>query len=240
MNYYLILGIDTDASQNEIKEAYRKMVQKYHPDHFGEDASTFLRIQEAYQVLSDPASKRKYDQTILRPAPSGKLKTSKMRDRYSADPEPLIPEKKNIRNDPISLSRAFGTYSPSFNEIFDRIFLNFEPVQHQKSKRIENLKAEITISRRQAKSGGTLQLLMPVHVPCPLCHGVGFVGIWECHKCASYGVIDTEIPLLVSYPAGIQITFNKSISLNRFGIDNFYLNVCIRVSEQSDSSSQEY
>jgi DnaJ-class molecular chaperone len=42
MNYYLILGIEADASKAEIKEAYRKMVQKFHPDHFGEDSSPFL------------------------------------------------------------------------------------------------------------------------------------------------------------------------------------------------------
>jgi len=234
MNYYLILGIDTDANKKEIKEAYRKMVQKYHPDHFGEDSSIFLRIQEAYQVLSDPARKRRYDQSISKPASQGNLKTSKLKDEYIGNPEPLINEKKPIQHDPISLSRSFGTYSPSFDEIFDRLFFSLGYTQHQKSEKTENLKVEITINRGQVKFGGSLQLLIPVRVPCPVCHGAGFMGIWECSTCASYGTIDTEIPLIVSYPAGIQNTFIKRIPLNRFGIDKFYITVYIRVSDQFD------
>ena len=66
MNYYFILGIDTDATDTEIKDAYRKLVLKYHPDHFGDDSSPFLKIQEAYQVLSNPDLKRKYDNSLLR------------------------------------------------------------------------------------------------------------------------------------------------------------------------------
>jgi molecular chaperone DnaJ len=234
MNYYLILGIDTDANKKEIKEAYRKMVQKYHPDHFGEDSSVFLRIQEAYHVLSDPARKRRYDQSISKPASQGYLKTSKLKDEYTGNPEPLIHEKKPIEYDPISLSRSFGTYSPSFDEIFDRLFFNSGSSQHQKSEKIENLKVDITINRRQAKSGGSIQLLIPARLPCPLCHGVGFMGIWECSKCASYGTIDTDIPLIVSYPAGMQNTFIKRIPLNRFGIDKFFITVYIRVSDEID------
>ena len=230
MNYYLILGIEADASRAEIKEAYRKMAQKFHPDHFGEDSSPFLRVQEAYQVLSDPVRRKKYDQTLSKTqSPTYQLK-NRISGRYSQEPEPLIPKKRIIREEPLSLSRSFETYSSSFDEIFERLFLNFGLSERQKSERVENLKVEVTINHEQAETGGSLQLLIPVQINCPLCHGTGFIGLWECHKCTSVGSIETEIPLIVSYPGGIQNTYTKSISLNKFGIDNFYITVCIRVS----------
>lgn len=60
MNYYSILGVSKDASQEEIKKAYRKMAMKHHPDRGG-DQTEFQRIQEAYSVLSDENSRRNYD-----------------------------------------------------------------------------------------------------------------------------------------------------------------------------------
>jgi DnaJ-class molecular chaperone len=231
MNYYVILGIDTDASKAEIKEAYRKLVQKYHPDHFGEDSSPFLRIQEAYQVLSDPARKRQYDQSLARPKPQSKPINNRMTGRYAREPEPLIPDKRSIRHDPISLSRSFETYSPSFDEIFDRLFTNFGQGIRQKSERMEELKVEVTINPDQAASGGTIKLIVPVRIQCPLCYGVGMVGFWECHRCAGVGIVAADIPLIVSYPAGIRSIFSKSLSLNKFGIDNLYLTVNLHVSE---------
>jgi DnaJ-class molecular chaperone len=143
MNYYVILGIDTDASKAEIKEAYRKLVQKYHPDHFGEDSSPFLRIQEAYQVLSDPARKQQYDQSLARPKPLSKPFKNRMTGRYARDAEPLIPNKRSIRHDPIDLTGSFETYSPSFNEIFDRLFTNFNPAIRQKSERMEKSQKDL-------------------------------------------------------------------------------------------------
>ena len=62
--YYKILGVKKDATQEEIKKAYRKMAMKYHPDHAeGDKASEekFKKISEAYAVLSDPEKRKQYD-----------------------------------------------------------------------------------------------------------------------------------------------------------------------------------
>ena len=59
-DYYKILEIDKSASPEEIKQAYRKMAMKHHPDRGGDDEQ-FKRIQEAYDVLSDPEKKSLYD-----------------------------------------------------------------------------------------------------------------------------------------------------------------------------------
>lgn len=60
MNYYNILGITKNASQEEIKKAYRKLASQHHPDKGG-DTSMFQKIEEAYRILSDPAKRHEYD-----------------------------------------------------------------------------------------------------------------------------------------------------------------------------------
>src|SRR6056297_1527414 len=60
-NYYDILGVDKDASQKEIKKAYRKLAHEHHPDKGG-DEEKFKEVNEAYQVLSDSKKRRQYDQ----------------------------------------------------------------------------------------------------------------------------------------------------------------------------------
>jgi curved DNA-binding protein len=63
-DYYKTLGIDKDASDSEIKKAYRKLAMKYHPDHTKGDKTAeekFKKISEAYAVLSDPEKRKQYD-----------------------------------------------------------------------------------------------------------------------------------------------------------------------------------
>lgn len=59
--HYEVLGVSRNASDEEIKRAYRRLALQYHPDKNGGDDTMFKRISEAYQILSDPAKRAEYD-----------------------------------------------------------------------------------------------------------------------------------------------------------------------------------
>ncbi|MFM6529859.1 MAG: DnaJ domain-containing protein, partial [Dolichospermum sp.] len=64
-DYYAILGITKTATSEEIKQAFRKLARKYHPDvnpNNKQAEAKFKEVNEAYEVLSDPDKRKKYDQ----------------------------------------------------------------------------------------------------------------------------------------------------------------------------------
>lgn len=63
-NFYEVLGVKRDASDAEIKKAFRKLAQKHHPDAGG-DEKIFKEISEAYETLSNPQKRKEYDQILM-------------------------------------------------------------------------------------------------------------------------------------------------------------------------------
>jgi curved DNA-binding protein len=63
-NYYDVLGVKRDATQDQIKKAFRKLAVKYHPDAGG-DEKKFKEISEAYETLSDEKKRKDYDQLLM-------------------------------------------------------------------------------------------------------------------------------------------------------------------------------
>ena len=105
-NYYLVLGIASKATLDDIKEAYRRLVKEFHPDHYWENHSPFLAIQEAYDVLSDPVKRKHHDLSIQQQKKSIQQKSLSRNKRYwQRDVEPLIPEQQIYYN---SIRKAGG------------------------------------------------------------------------------------------------------------------------------------
>lgn len=64
MDLYSILGVKKDADEKEIRTAYRRLAMKHHPDrNGGKESDEFRKIQEAYEILSDPKRRETYDRT---------------------------------------------------------------------------------------------------------------------------------------------------------------------------------
>ena len=126
-NYYLVLGIESKATPDDIKEAYRRLVKEFHPDHYGENHSPFLAIQEAYAVLSDPVKRKHHDLSVQQHEKNIQLKNFTRNKRYRpSDIEPLIPPQHPAENiETMNLSRSFNSAYPSFNQVFDRILSHF-------------------------------------------------------------------------------------------------------------------
>jgi curved DNA-binding protein len=64
IDYYKVLGVSKNASEKDIKKAYRKLARQYHPDVNPNDAvaeEKFKAINEAHEVLGDPEKRKKYD-----------------------------------------------------------------------------------------------------------------------------------------------------------------------------------
>jgi curved DNA-binding protein CbpA len=75
-NYYKILSVGEQASQPEIKKAFRDLAKKYHPDTNKGKEELFKEVNEAYQVLSDSTVKQEYDQVRQATSPSPRAHNS--------------------------------------------------------------------------------------------------------------------------------------------------------------------
>ena len=116
-DYYQILGIDQKASPRQIKDTYRKLAFKYHPDRNRknpEAAEKMKRVNEAYAVLSDPAKRREYDAMRHQ---FGSSAYSQFRQNYS---EQDIFSGSDVNQILEQMARAFGLRG--FDEIFKEFY----------------------------------------------------------------------------------------------------------------------
>ena len=227
-DYYLILGVRANATLEEIKSAFRRRAMKVHPDHSGRESGPFLEIQEAYDVLSDPARRHAYDRqnqpTILR-HPQRRPEPIR-RPRASAEP---LRQNSFIRD--YLTSNLFDIHCPSFEERFEGFWDNFHDLSRPKTERLENITVEAALDAQEALQGGTIRLRIPRFVSCPICSGRGEIGLYECRQCLGQGALLTECPLEVHYPPNILDGHIARVSLNRLGIKTFYLTLLFRISK---------
>ncbi|MGD8992623.1 MAG: DnaJ domain-containing protein [Desulfobacterales bacterium] len=222
-SYFAILGISPNATGDEIKSAYRRLVKEFHPDHYTGSSERFRNIQEAYSVLGHQRSRREYEQRIRKSS----IKTPLKATTYPK-PEPLIPEEGPVHIGEVSPVRSFQSFTPSFDEIFDWLWNNFSDLAQPKSARVQNLTLEVILTPEQARRGGNARVTVPAQAVCPTCRGHGDVGFYECLRCAGEGAISGEIPVSVSFPPGLTKDHAVMIPLDRFGISNTHITVLFR------------
>ncbi len=128
-NYYSILAIRSDASPGEIRAAYRCLAKLHHPDVAGVPAN-FHAVQEAYDALSDPASRRAYDARGGKPRGARSIHVVPTPAHSPESPEPLIPSQplrapRSTVPGPGSPLVDFERLFQEFDEFFDRLERQF-------------------------------------------------------------------------------------------------------------------
>jgi molecular chaperone DnaJ len=171
-DYYEVLGVARDASEKDVKSAYRKLAMKYHPDRSdAPDAEErFKEISEAYAVLTDPDKRKQYDQ----------FGHSGIDGRYTQ--EDLF-RGANFED----LLRGFGFGGGE--SIFDVIFGGGG---RRGPARGRDLRYDLDISLEQAAQGLDRTLDVPRTEPCPTCVGSGAkpgTDLVSCHNCSGKGQV---------------------------------------------------
>jgi len=213
-DYYKTLGVERNATEAEIKSAYRKLARKHHPDvnPNNKDAERrFKEINEAYQVLSDAGKRKKYDE-------------------LGADWERGAPEDEMFRR--YARESDAGAQAGGFSDFFERFFgglggargfQNFDfgdqiggARNSRRTGRAPDLEAEVKISLRDVTRGATQRLELMAEDECDACAGTGMQARQEkrgntriirsaepCPKCGGRGVIRARRTLEVTIPPGM-------------------------------------
>lgn len=167
-DYYEVLGISKDATQEEIKKAYRTLAKKYHPDVSTDPNATekFAEIQVAYDCLSDPDKRANYD----------RFGTEDMNGFAGG---------------------AGGASGFGFEDIFSSIFGGMGGSSRQKNgpRRGRDIQTEITITFEEAAFGVEKSINVTKMDTCSKCNGLGAASkndISTCSRCNGRGTVVTQ------------------------------------------------
>jgi DnaJ-class molecular chaperone len=206
-DYYKILGVDKNADDKAIKQAYRRLARKYHPDLNKNKGSAerFKEINEANEVLSDPEKRRKYD--TLGPD----------WQRYAqagGGPGEQGPFPGGFR---VEYSGAPGGEPGGFSDFFRTLFGGgrggfdsdvFEPFRRGSGSadraRGQDVQAGTEISLDEAFRGTRKTFSMELEEPCATCGGAGHTDGRPCSSCGGHGWQRTRRDLDVKIPAGVK------------------------------------
>jgi len=188
-------------------------------------------VQEGYQILSHPHLRASYDRetTFRQETPAGR--------RVSVKIDSVEPARRAPLRD-VSLSRSFESYEPSFDELFDRWWSNFNLLTRPKAERVEELAVDVLLSPAEIQSGGEVRIMVPAQLECPACGGEARVGGYRCWRCSGQGQISGEFPLTVEYPSLTPKGYFVSVPLDHLGIRNFYLTARFREAAEDQIRSK--
>ena len=172
-DFYEVLGVPKNASDEDIKKAYRKLAMKYHPDRNQGEAGKaseekFKEVKEAYEMLSDPQKKAAYDQHGF----------------AGVDP--------NMRGP--GGAEGFGGFAEAFGDIFGDMFAQQRGGGRggRQVYRGNDLSYAMEVTLEEAAKGKDAQIRIPSWESCEVCHGVGAkpgTSVKTCPTCAGQGQV---------------------------------------------------
>ncbi len=168
-DFYEILGVSRNASDDEIKKNYRKLAMKYHPDRNKGDQSAEIKFKEAtaaYEALKDPEKRSAYDQ-------------------YGHDA---------FRQGGMGGAQGFGDFAGGFSDIFEEFFGGgFSSSSRQRGpQRGSDLRYNMTVSLYEAFIGKKSQIKIPSYIGCETCSSTGSAdksGPSRCSTCNGHGKV---------------------------------------------------
>lgn len=227
-DYYEVLGVDRNATVDDVKRAYRKLAVKYHPDHNPDNAQAeeyFKELTEAYAVLGDEDKRRRYNQ----------LGHAAFEGGSSSGPAGFDPSDLGTLGDLLEgfLEDVFGRRSSSArkrpSDLRYDLTIRFEEAALGVEKRIDYRRDEICSSCQGSGADTNAQ-----HPDCPACNGKGAVrfqrGLFStarpcsacngtgvrpgarCKTCDGHGSRGTDQSLLVRIPAGVEDGAVRTVS----------------------------
>jgi len=175
-DYYQVLGIPNEASQDEIKKAYYKLAHKHHPDKGG-DEKKFKEINEAYQVLSDKEKRSQYD---------------RFGRTFEGAAEPGSDFQWAWGKPEADFENAFRTDFGDLGDIVEEIFGFGTPKRRKDIKRGKDIEVGIEISLEDVLRGKEKEIFLQKQVACSRCSGSGAepgTKINECFSCRGTGEV---------------------------------------------------
>lgn len=165
-DYYEVLGINRDASDEEIKKSYRKLAMKHHPDRNPDNPKSeglFKEAKEAYEMLSDPQKRAAYDQYGHAATDAG-----------------------------MGAGAGGGASGFDFADIFGDIFSGGQGRSRNSTHRGSDLRYNLEITLEQAARGTETQIRVPTMTVCTTCNGSGAkagTSPTTCSTCAGQGQV---------------------------------------------------
>ncbi len=194
-DYYKILEVEKDATQDEIRRAFQKKARLLHPDVNKEEGAEekFKELSEAYAVLGDPDKRKRYDAMRSNPFMQGGYSGN-----YSSPSSSGFEDLGGFSN--------FGGFG-NFSDIF-----NFASRQSsQSTNRAYNpqegsdIAIEITLTSEEARKGCTKSVSYQHYAPCSSCSGTGSDGkveTMECPSCSGKGSIELNLEDFIGFSIG--------------------------------------
>jgi molecular chaperone DnaJ len=172
-DYYKVLGVPKDATEAEIKKAYRKLAREFHPDANKGDAKAeerFKEISEANDVLADPKRRKEYDEARalfgngdFRAGPGGGP------GGFNFDLGDLFGGAQTGG----AGGPAAGGFGGGLGDVFGGLFNRGGPGARTQPRRGQDIESEVTLSFTEAVDGATVPLRMSSSAACKACSGTG-------------------------------------------------------------------
>jgi curved DNA-binding protein len=196
-DYYEVLGVAKTATEDEIKQAYRKLARKYHPDVNPADKSAeekFKEINEAYEVLSDADKRKRYDQLG---------QNWKAGQDFRPPPEW---EGTHVEYGDLGDLFGGGRGQSGFSDFFESLFGGRRGARGGAgfAMRGQDIEAEIALTLEEAHRGVKRSITLQTIETCPDCKGSGVKAGKTCPTCRGAGVIPRPKSLEVTIPAGVR------------------------------------